>query len=238
MGTAGAGRKATGTRLRQRNSAGRAAGDPYDARVNGPIVLTSYESHPPMHLRSALLLTALLLACFAQAQKNDDDDREGFNGLRAGYYSSNLEGDWGDADARTGFYGGYYRNLIKVPLYRLSTGLEYHTSGATASAAGVESEPRLSYLSLAINNRFKIGPVYGDIGLDPALLLGEKALVNGTEVDIPSDQDAANFDVLVHVGAGFKFLFLGVEARYRYGLLDVYEGTRNTGLEVGLSAFF
>jgi hypothetical protein len=191
-----------------------------------------------MRHRPTLLLAALLLTYTVQAQKDKDDDRERFNGLRAGYYNSNLDGDRGDADARTGFYGGYYRNLIKVPLYRLSTGLEYHTSGATSSAFDVENEVRLSYLSLAINNRFKIGPVYGDIGLDPALLLGEKNLVNGSEVDIPSDQDAATFDMLLHVGAGFKFLFLGVEARYRYGLVDVYEGTRNTGLEVGLSAFF
>jgi hypothetical protein len=191
-----------------------------------------------MRHRPTLLLAALLIACSAQAQKDKDDEREGLNGLRAGYYSSNLDGEWGEADARTGFYGGYYRNLIKIPIYRLSTGLEYHTSGATASAFDVENEVRLSYLSLAINNRFKFGPVYGDIGLDPALLLGEKNLVNGSEVDIPSDQDAATFDMLLHVGAGFKFLFLGVEARYRYGLVDVYEGTRNTGLELGLSAFF
>jgi hypothetical protein len=191
-----------------------------------------------MRTRSLLLLSTLLLTFTAQAQKDKDDEREGFNGLRAGYYSSDLEGDLGDADARMGFYAGYFRNLIKVPLYRLSTGLEYHTSGATASALGVENEVRLAYLSLAINNRFKIGPVYGDIGINPALLLGEKNLVNGTEVEVPADQDAKTLDVLVHVGAGFKFLFLGVEARYRYGLLDVYDGTRNTGLELGLSAFF
>ena len=191
-----------------------------------------------MRHRSFLLLSTLLLAFTVQAQKDKDDEREGFNGLRGGYYSSNLDGDQGDTDARSGFYAGYYRNLIKIPLYRLSSGLEYHTSGATANALGVENEARLSYLSLAINNRFKIGPVYGDIGLDPALLLSEKSLVNGSEVDIANDQDAANFDVLLHVGAGFKFLFLGVEARYRYGLLEVYEDTRNTGLELGLSVFF
>ncbi len=193
-----------------------------------------------MFLRHHLMLSALLALCTftATAQKDDDDGKDGFNGLRAGLYSSNLDGDWGEADARTGFYAGYYRNLIKIPIYRLSTGLEYHTGGAATTVGSTENEARLSYLSLAINNRFKIGPVYGDIGVDPALRLSEKALVNGAEVDIPSDQDAAAFDMLVHVGAGFKFLFLGVEARYRYGLVDVYEGTRNKGLEVGLSAFF
>ncbi|MBL7982553.1 MAG: hypothetical protein JNL52_12175 [Flavobacteriales bacterium] len=176
------------------------------------------------------LLTALPLLSLAQ-EKEDD---EKWNGLRAGYHSSNVDGEWGDADARTGFYAGYYRNLIKVPLYRLSTGLEYHTAGATGSV----SEVRLGYVSLAINNRLKLGPMYLDLGIDPALKVGEKNLVNGTEVDVPDDAKAERFDLLAHAGAGFKFLFLGVEVRYRRGLLEVYEGTYNTGLELGLTTFF
>lgn len=193
-----------------------------------------------MFRRTPCLLAALLaLSTFtARAQKDDDDDKEGFNGLRGGYYSSDLDGDWGSADPRTGFYAGYYRNLIKIPLYRLSTGLEFHTSGATASNGVVENEVRLSYLSFAINNRFKIGPVYGDVGVDPALRVSEKSLVNGTEVDVPDESASEAVDVLLHAGLGFKFLFLGVELRYRYGLLDVYESTRNTGVELGLNVFF
>ncbi|HRH71179.1 MAG TPA: hypothetical protein PLB89_16875 [Flavobacteriales bacterium] len=83
-----------------------------------------------------ILCVALLrtLPLIALAQEKDDDD--GWNGIRAGYHSSNVDGDWGEADARTGFYAGYYRNLIKVPLYRLSTGLEYHTAGASSSVCG------------------------------------------------------------------------------------------------------
>jgi hypothetical protein len=80
--------------------------------------------------------------------------------------------------------------------------------------------------------------VYLDIGLDAALKVGEKKLVGGSEVELPDEAKAERFDVLVHGGAGFKFLFLSVEARYRYGLTEVYEGTRNAGLELGLSAFF
>jgi hypothetical protein len=184
---------------------------------------------PLLHMALIGLLTGTPFTARAQ-----DDDKEKWNGLRAGYYSSNLDGDWGEADARTGFYAGYFRNFIKVPIYSLSTGLEYHTSGATSGS----SEARLGYLSLPINNRFKFGPVYVDIGVDPALKLSEKALVNGSEVDQPDDSKAETFDLLVHAGAGFKLLFLGIEARYRYGLTDVYEGTRNKGLELGLSTFF
>ncbi|MBL8002296.1 MAG: outer membrane beta-barrel protein [Flavobacteriales bacterium] len=192
-----------------------------------------------MRFPSRLCMATMLALCTftAQAQK-DDDDREGFNGLRAGWHYSDLESDDAESDARSGFYAGYYRNLIKIPLYRLSTGMEYTTAGGTSTTAGITSEARLAYISLAINNRFKIGPVYGDIGIDPGLRVGEKVLVNGTEVDLPDDAQAERFDMPVHIGAGFKVLFLSLELRYRYSVTEVYENTRNTGLQVGLSAFF
>jgi hypothetical protein len=180
------------------------------------------------------IVVVCLLAGTTWTAQAQDDDEEKWNGLRAGYYSSNLDGDWGEADARTGFYAGYFRNFIKVPLYSLSTGLEYHTAGASSGS----NEARLGYLSLPINNRFKFGPVYFDIGIDPGFKVSEKALVNGTEVDLPDDAKAEGFELMVHGGAGFKLLFLGIEARYRYGLTDAYEGTLNKGLELGLSTFF
>lgn len=77
-----------------------------------------------------------------------------------------------------------------------------------------------------------------DIGLDAALKSGEKTLADGTEVPLPDDANAEQVDILVHGGAGLKFLFLCVEARYRYGLTEVYEGNHNAGLQLGLSTFF
>ncbi len=178
-------------------------------------------------------VTALMLSTSLSAQDKEKHDDK-WNGLRAGYHLSNFDGDYGDADDRSGYYFGYYRNFIKVPLYSLSTGVEYHTAGASSGS----SEVRLGYLSLPINNRLKFGPVYVDLGADIALKVGDKTLVNGAEVDVPSEQDAESFDLLLHAGAGFKILMLGVEARYRYGLTEVYDGTHNTGLELGLSTFF
>lgn len=77
-----------------------------------------------------------------------------------------------------------------------------------------------------------------DFGLDAALKSGEKTLVDGTEVQLPDVAKVEQLDILVHGGAGFKFLFLSVEARYRYGLTEVYEGNHNAGLQLGLSTFF
>lgn len=192
-----------------------------------------------MFFRTLLLFTGIAFVTFkASAQKEGEEEEDGFNGVRAGWYMSDIAGDVDETDARHGFYGGYYRNVIKIPLYRLSTGLEYHTAGASSALGSSTTELRLSYLSLPINNRLKLGPVYVDLGIDPALRLGEKWLVDGTEVDVPEGQEAERFDLLVHGCVGFKFLFLGVEARYRRGLLNVYDNAQNSGLEVGLCAFF
>ena len=182
------------------------------------------------------LLTLFLLShatLHAQDDKKKDKEKDDWNGIRFGYHLSNFEGEQ-SADSRSGFYGGYYRNFIKVPLYSLSTGLEYNTAGASIG----DYELRLGYLTLPVNNRLKFGPVYADLGVALAMKLGEKALLDGEEVEIDEKAEAERFDVLAHIGAGFKFLKIGAELRYRYGLTEVFDGYRNTGLEIGLCTFF
>ena len=185
--------------------------------------------HLPLVL--ALLVSPTLFAQQNDKDRKDEDDK--WNGLRAGYHLSNMEGDL-DTESRSGFYGGYFRNIIKVPFYRLSTGLEFNTAGASVGT----SESRLSYITVPFNNRLQLGPVFFDLGADFAVKIGEKYLADGTEVDLPDDEQAERIDALLHAGVGFKFLMLGVEARYRYGLTEVFEGYRNTGLELGLCTFF
>jgi len=186
-----------------------------------------------MIARTTLTLLACLLIVPLFAQKDNDKDNEKFNGLRAGWHLSNFDGDQ-SFDARNGYYGGYYRNLIKVPVFSFSTGLEANTAGAKKDGF----ERRLTYVGIPINGRLKLGPVYFDLGVDAALKVHEKSLLDGNEVDLTSDDKAQDFDFLAHAGAGFKFLFLAVEVRYRYGITEVYDGYRNTGLEVGLTTFF
>ena len=74
-----------------------------------------------------------------------------------------------------------------MPVYSLSAGLEFNTAGS----ASEQSERRLSYLSLPINNRFKFGPLYVGLGLAAALKVGEKALVNGADsVQLLTEENA------------------------------------------------
>ncbi len=187
-----------------------------------------------MRTRITALCVSLLLAGVLLAQ---DDDTEKSNGIRGGFHMSDLVGE-DDLDTRSGFYFGYYRNWFKIPLLSVSGGLEVNTAGAKAD--DVDSEFRLTYLTLPINGRLKLGPFYADLGIDAAVKVNEKFLIGGEEFEIIDENEGETFDVLAHVGAGFKFLFLGVEARYRYALTEVYanNGYRNTGLQVGLITFF
>ena len=184
-------------------------------------------------LHRTTTLLAMLLAIASVHAQDKEDDSEKSNGVRLGYHMSDLEGDE-NLDTRSGYYVGYYRNFIKVPIFSLSAGLEVNSAGATDG----DDEQRLTYLALPINGRVKLGPFYFDLGVDAALKVGEKLILGGNEVDIEDDFKAESFDMLGHVGAGFKFLFMGVEARYRYGLTEPYEGYKNTGLELGLVGFF
>lgn len=184
-----------------------------------------------MNYRILTTLVSFLLAAALHAQDDAQDEKS--NGLRAGWHMSDFDGEE-DADTRNGYYFGYYRNWFKVPLVSVSSGLELNTAGAVQEG----SEFRLLYLTLPINGRLKLGPVYFDLGVDAALKVNEKWMFNGEELDIPSESKGESFDVLGHAGAGFKFLFLGVEVRYRHALTEVYEDYRNTGLEVGLITFF
>jgi Outer membrane protein beta-barrel domain len=190
------------------------------------------------HARHFALLATALLACSTTMAQDDrvkkaEEAHDEWNGIRFGYHLSNFDGEE-SADARSGFYGGYYRNIIKVPLYSLSTGLEYNTAGASIG----NYELRLGYLTLPVNNRLKFGPVYTDIGFALAMKMGEKALLDGAEVEIDEKAEADRFDVVAHVGAGVKFLMIGAELRYRHALTEAFDGYRNTGWEIGLCTFF
>jgi len=190
--------------------------------------------------RSLLLLSTMLLACHTlraqqepEKKKIEETDDE-WNGIRLGCHMARLSGEE-EGDARIGFYEGYYRNLLNVPLYSLSLGLEYHTAGGEIGAY----EQRLNYISLPLNNRFKLGPAYADLGVEMAILVIEKWRQDHSEIDIPDGYEAERTDLLLHAGVGCRVVAnLSVMVRYRMGLMDVYEGYRNIGWEFGVCSHF
>ena len=175
----------------------------------------------------------LMLSCvplMAVAQRSTDHHHRNY--IRGGYHYSDLPGD-ADLEPLSGFYLGYHHTLLKIPLVGISLGAEYNTAGARQDTPLGALEYRLGYFGLPVNGRLKLGIVYLDAGLTPAFTVGESVQLAGQ--DMGGAPEAENFDLVAHGGAGVKIAFLSVEARYRYGLIDVYDGVRNSGLQVGLA---
>lgn len=136
-------------------------------------------------------------------------------------------------DVRPGFYAGYNHTIVKAPLIGVSIGAEYNTGGARID--DLDLEIATGYIGVPVNGRLKLGPAYLDAGLDPSFLISDKTTIDGNELE--GDNDLETFDLMGHVGVGVKIMFLGLEARYRYGFTEVTEGYRNTGFQIGAVLF-
>lgn len=182
-----------------------------------------------MNVRS-MLLFLVALPLVAAAQRSTDHHHRNY--IRGGYHYSDLPGD-ADLDPLSGFYAGYHHTLLKVPLVGISLGAEYNTAGARQDTPLGALEYKLGYFGLPVNGRLKLGLFYLDAGLTPAFTVSERVQLGGQ--DVGGAPEAENFDLVVHAGGGVKIAMLAVEARYRYGLTDVYDGVRNSGLQLGVA---
>jgi Outer membrane protein beta-barrel domain len=178
----------------------------------------------------------ILTNIFVVQNAQGDDDKDRKYGIRAGFQSSEFVKDGGvDYDARSGFYIGGYRVNKIMPTLSLQTGLEYVQCGATGDP---DYEFRLNYLSLPLSLRFKLGPVFILGGVNANFKVAESLEIAGQEVEIVSENESPLMDVPLHAGLGVNILFLAVEARYHYGLVELDEGYHNSYLQLGLALHF
>lgn len=188
-------------------------------------------------MKKILFIATLLIATITvNAQdKNDDKGKDLPNGIRAGYQRSTLKSsskpDFNNLD---GFYVGYLRKVKLIPLLRLETGLEYMMAGGKKD----ETIIKLNYLVLPAQLVLKLGPFYVNAGLNADFRIYENITNDGNKVELTSENRANFFDLSADAGAGFNILFLSIEARYYWGLLDVNDGYKNEYIQLGLKAHF
>ena len=183
-------------------------------------------------LKNTLTGLIALLVPVTTLLAQEDKEHHHNNYFRGGFQMTDWVGEE-SYDTRSGFYGGYNHTIVKAPLLGLSLGAEFNTGGARID--DLDLEVATSYVGVPVNARLKLGPVYVDAGLDAAFLISDKVTLAGNELE--GDSDLETFDLLGHAGVGVKFLFLGLEARYRYGFTEVTEGYRNMGLQIGAVLF-
>lgn len=129
---------------------------------------------------------------------------------------------------------GYFRETKIVPLLHLNTGLEYYENGSRENNS---NKVRLGYLSLPVSLKLKIGAVHASAGASGALRLFARETTNGDLID-PDRKKYKRMDATAFVGAGAKVLFIGLDIRYHWGLVDVLEGYNNQFLQLGANLYF
>jgi hypothetical protein len=181
-----------------------------------------------------VLLLSFVFAANIQTVKAGDGDEKNqskIGGIRAGWQYSAIH-DGGTIpngyDPLSSFYVGIYKEAKIVPLFRLGGGLEFSQVGNVSNVQNVDNSIKLSYLYIPLYAKLKLGPVFILGGVAPTFKVGEKEVIMGQEIEKTSANKANVFDIPVFLGAGVKIFFLTIEARYSWGMIDVYDGTANS----------
>lgn len=169
---------------------------------------------------------------------NAQDKGDQIVGIRGGFHSAGLvkDGEKPDtANSLNNFYVGFFREKQIAPLFYWGSGLEYFQNGIKYSNS---SKRVLHTISIPVNLKLKLGPIYGLGGAAANFMVSEKIVI-GDNSSTPDDSNKSNwFDVPVYVGAGVKILFVSVEARYHWGLIDIKKGYYNRYFQLGAALSF
>jgi len=159
-------------------------------------------------------------------------------GIRAGFHSAAMvaQGEIPDTAQRlNNFYFGFFHDSQIASMFYIGNGLEYFQNGLNSSG---ESKRVLHTLSIPCDVKFKAGPVFALAGAAVNIKLTERIHI-GDESFTPPESDKSNWlDIPVFLGAGVRVLFLTVEARYYWGLIESRDNLYNRYLQVGIGLSF
>lgn len=188
------------------------------------------------HLK--FLLSFALIALLAIGAVAQDKNHNRVGGIRAGYNGSAMVMD-GElfplSEAHPSFYFGFFRDNRIIPMLHFGTGLDYVQNGLRFNE---DNKRVLHYVSVPLNLKFKLGPVFALGGIAPSFKVAEREFVNGSSSKPGSDDTSNWFDAPVFLGAGVKIFFITIEARYHWGITDVYQGFHNQYLQIGAGLSF
>lgn len=165
------------------------------------------------------IITSLLIVLIGSLALHAQDEKEKKNGIRFGFQTATMVMDGSKPDGTkslSSFYAGFFRDQKIASILHFGKGIEYFQNGFKYSD---KSKRVLHTISIPLDLKLKIGPVYALGGAAPNIKVSEKVFWSNNS-STPSDTDKSNwFDVAAFTGAGVKILFLSVEARYHWGLL-------------------
>ena len=178
------------------------------------------------HFVLAILAILLITPAFAEGDTK-------LGGIRVGYHQSDIYNNGTSSGyPNSNFYIGVYKNNKIIPTLHWMFGVEYFQNGYKESN---DNKWTLGTISVPINLKFKIGPVFAVGGVAANFKISEKLVTGGVDIE---DQ-ASTFDLPLFLGAGFRILILNIEARYHWGMLEINDsGVKNQYLQVGVGVSF
>jgi len=188
-----------------------------------------------------LLVTALGLGHTVAAQDEVEFDEEIVyegeieRGIRAGWQQSIIviNNEKVFTDPLNSFYIGFFTTDSIASFLKFEGGFEYYQAGGKTK--DLDTELKLHYISVPLSLKFKLGPVYALGGVSGSVNLMGDYKRNGEDV---GDKDFTTFNAGAHIGGGVKFYRLGIEARYNWGIIDVYQGYKTNHLQIGAVWYF
>lgn len=171
------------------------------------------------------------------AQSKEESSRK-VGTLRVGYHSASqvLDGDkQSGPESHNSIYLGFSRDTKIIPLLWFGSGLEYFQNGLNYTD---DSKRVMHTISVPVDLKLKLGPVYALTGFAANFLVSEK-IKNGDSSANPANSDKSNwFDAPFFLGAGIKILFVTVEARYHWGTIEARESLYNRYFQLGAGFTF
>ncbi|HZY82003.1 MAG TPA: porin family protein [Cyclobacteriaceae bacterium] len=176
-----------------------------------------------------MFLTVLTVMATDALMAQSDPNPTARVGIKAGLNVSNLYiNDVNDENARFGFNGGLYGQILSSEAFAIQPELLFSTKGSQADYGGIINSTvrfNLNYLDLPVLATFKLGPS-AEIHVGPyfSYLLSANIdysgnVGSGTE-RIDRDQ-LKSFDYGLSGGLGLNFGPMQVGARYNYGLVKI-----------------
>ena len=189
-------------------------------------------------MKKTLFLTLFLTIFIFVTVKAKDEDKNSVSGIRGGWHTATLVKDGAtpyNANNLNSFYFGFFNDNKIVPMLFFGKGIEYFQNGLEYTA---NSNRVLHTISIPLYLKFKLGPVFALGGIAGNIKVSEKFTAGDFEIS-PSDSDKSKwFDAPVFLGAGAKILFISVEARYHWGLIEVRNGLKSQYFQVGAAVSF
>ena len=183
----------------------------------------------------SVFVLAVILTLFTADLHAQDKGGDRVGGIRFGWHQSAFYEDGNalsNADPMSSFYAGFFRDNKVIPLLSIGTGLEYFKNGIQYTD---DSSLDLHYVSIPLNAKVKLGPVFALTGFAPSIKVAERIKSGGGSVKPGDELKSEWFDIPFYVGAGVKILMITIEARYHWGLLEVNNGLTSRYFQVGVA---